>query len=517
MKRTISIALVAVPAFIAGVYFVSGGASLLGTSRLETAGNASPVAPVTVPGPVASVENVQDSFASVAEAVNPTVVQIRSATRVRQPVADDLYDFFDFFRRMPRDEQMPEQEDNRWREDVRSGLGSGVIARSNGYIITNHHVVDGADELEVKLFDGRGYDAELIGSDPLSDLAVIKIEVEEELPYIGFADESDIRVGQWVLAFGSPLAIELSNTVTAGIVSALGRAVRLRAGNSEQAILGNLIQTDAAINPGNSGGPLVNLQGRLVGINNAIVSRSGGNMGIGFSIPISTVNNVVNQLIEEGRVARGYLGIQFRPVTEALADALSLSEFAAEVVEVVEGEAAEKAGIEVGDIIVAIDGSDLQGPDELRVIVANSRAGEELEVELLRDDERMTVTVELGEYPDELLGATAERSSTGNERLDMEEDLGFSMQTLTPDLKRRFQIDDTDVEGVLVIDVDRTSDAYREAELRPRDIIVSIDRTQVSNVSEFESAYEDIEPGSVFLMRVYRDGNTFRTALTKPR
>ncbi len=516
-KRTISLALVAVLAFIAGVYFVTAGSNLFGNGDFFASGKAESATAVRVPTPLASVLEVENTFTAVAEAVNPTVVQIRSSKRVRQPQMREFFDLWDFFGQpnpRGRDDQPDNRQDNGWNEFFQPGLGSGVLIRADGHIITNNHVVDGADELEVVFIDGQRYPAKLVGTDPLSDIAVIKVDAPVDLPFIALSDPQDVRVGQWVLAFGSPLSADLSNTVTAGIISALGRSVALPAGNSQQQILGNLIQTDAAINPGNSGGPLVNLRGELVGINNAIISRSGGNQGIGFSIPVSTVSNVVEQLIEKGKVSRGYLGVTFRPVTEALAGALSISQYAAQIATVVEGEAADNAGLKAGDIIVAINGKELRMPDQLRTIIANSMAGDRVEVEYLRDDERRKVTVKLGEYPNDLLGA--ETSPTGQtERLNLEEELGFSMQGVTPELARRYSVPNG-TQGVIVTGISRTSNAYREAELREGDVITEVNRRPVKTPDEFKAAYEEVDPGSVFLVRVLRGEAQFRTALTRP-
>ena len=515
VKRGLSAVAITMIAFLAGMFVVSAGANLFDLeTTLTTESKAELLSEDTaarIETPASAVLALEDAFAEVAEVVNPTVVQIRTRQRVSQREVGSLFDQFPFFQRPDGRDGMERELPDR----MRDGLGSGVIANADGYIITNNHVVENTDELEVVLFDGSEYDAELIGTDPLSDLAVVKIDASDPLPYITFGQAENLRVGQWVMAFGSPLDQALSNTVTAGIISALGRSIQLPAGSTGQTTLGNFIQTDAAINPGNSGGPLVNLRGELVGINNAILSRSGGNQGIGFSIPISTVRVVASQLIEEGRVDRGYLGVYFRPVTDNLAMALDISQHAVELSQVVDGEAADEAGLRTGDIIVAVDGQELTRPDQLRTIVAVKRAGEEVEIEYLRDDELRRTTVTLGAYPEQLAGTSPSRSTERSDRLNLREELGFSVQTLTPDFARRNDLD-PDLQGVIVANVSQASEAFQDAELRDGDVIVSVDRRPVASVEDFEEAYEAVEPGEIFLLRVNRGGNQFRTALTKP-
>jgi serine protease Do len=304
--------------------------------------------------------------------------------------------------------------------------------------------------------------------------------------------------------------VNLSNTVTAGIVSALGRFSH---GNRIE----DFIQTDAAINPGNSGGPLVNLTGELVGINTAIYTQTGGYQGIGLAIPARTVESVVGQLIDEGRVHRGYLGIRFTAVSEALARALDVPRGAAQVAGVEEGGAADDAGLEEGDVIVAIDGKELSNSNELLSVVATSNPGDKLEIEYVRDEDRRTTTVELGERPEDLAEVDTEsgesRSPSGAE--SVEEDLGIDMTTLTPELASRYGIEE-DLKGVLLTDVSQTSEAYRDADIRPRDVIVEADRKEVESVTDFLAVYENVEPGDTFLVRVDRGGASFLTALTKP-
>ena len=505
--RTLSIIALVVIAFLAGVFFTTAGANLLGLSNQATTPTLAREENGGTRIEGAAVNSLEEAFVAVAERVNPTVVQIRSERVIRrQPFRWNPFEgtpFEEFFNfRIP---DMP--------EEFRSqGLGSGVIIRADGYIVTNNHVVEGADELQVVLHDGTTYDAEVVGTDPQSDLAVLKIDAEN-LPYISMGDASSLRVGQWVLAFGSPLSPQLSNTVTAGIISALNRYY------SEGPAVQNFIQTDAAINPGNSGGPLVNLRGELIGINTAIYSRTGGYQGIGFAIPVDIVQYVVPQLIETGHVERARLGVQYTAAAPSVIKALNLPRGAAQVVTVEEGSAAEKAGIKPGDLIVAINGQQLTNHLELSKIISTHRPGDEVRLTINRDGETHTVTVKLGAAPSE--GATASRRRTQSGRAaesDLMEELGFSIADITPELARRFNLEDTDAKGVLITDVDPNSAAYREANLRRGLIITEVDRKPVRSVEKFEEVYNAIKPGATFLLRLYdpQSGGTLITALQKP-
>ena len=506
VKRGLSYLAVAAAMFVAGMLVVTAGGSWFGDgARLTSESNAANVE--ERPAPVTPL-TFEEAFQEVAETVNPAVVQIASSKRVRQPSFDYFGSnplFERFFGRPPDDGG--ESED---RYQLQQGLGSGAIVSPDGYIVTNTHVIDQADDLEVRLFDGREFDATVVGSDELSDIAVIKIEADEEFPYLDSSVNSEVRVGQWVLAFGSPLSANLSNTVTAGIVSALGRFSQ---GNRIE----DFIQTDAAINPGNSGGPLVNLKGELVGINTAIYTQTGGYQGIGLAIPARTAQSVVEQLIEDGRVRRGYLGIRFTAISESLSRALDVPRGAAQVASVEEGGAAEEAGLEKDDVIVSVDGKELSNANELLSIVATSAPGDKLEIEFVRGDERQTAVVALGERPEDLASASGDDAGDDSPRglESIEKELGIEMTNLDDDLAARYGLED-DVRGVLITDVDQSSEAFRDADIRARDVIVEADRVDVESVSDFLRIYEDVEAGDTFLVRIQRGAGSFLTALTKP-
>ena len=319
--KHISIPILLATAFLAGILFILAGSNLLGFGdRVGQPGLAHALAPGDTEVP--RTENLEAAFMEVAETVNPTVVQIMTdkVTEVQSPTDPfggnpfEGTPFEQFFAPFRRPDDFGRQQPRKYHQQ---GLGSGVVIRADGYIVTNNHVVDGADELQVRLADGNVYDASLVGRDAFSDLAVVKIDAEN-LPAISMGNSDELHVGQWVLAFGSPLSEELQNTVTAGIISAVGRFSST--GESVQ----NYIQTDAAINPGNSGGPLVDLRGHLVGINTAIYTRTGGYQGIGFAVPVNTVRSISSQLIAEGKVNRARLGVQYAPASESLIEALKL-------------------------------------------------------------------------------------------------------------------------------------------------------------------------------------------------
>ena len=338
----------------------------------------------SAPAPASSGLASQNSFADVVDRVAPAVVSIHSLRQARAPRQHPFFDdprFREFFG-LPRDQQ---------REAPRvQGLGSGVIVSGEGYVLTNHHVIDGAEEIRVELSDHRVYSAKLVGSDPPSDLAVLKVD-ERNLPVLTMGDSDRARVGDVVLAIGNPLGLE--QTVTAGIISAKGRSTGLSDGSFE-----DFLQTDAPINQGNSGGALVSASGELIGINSQILSPTGGNIGIGFAIPVNMAKNVMDQLVRNGEVRRGSLGVTIQPITAEAMGRLGLQNARGALVNsVISGGAAERAGVRPGDVITAFNGNAINDPNSLRNAVAATAPGTDVGLTLWRNGREQQVRLRLGE------------------------------------------------------------------------------------------------------------------------
>ena len=515
--------LIAIVVFAGGVLSATLGVNLfnqghkVGTDTQATVSEGSE--PLKAPSVEARLE-WEEAFVSVAELVNPAVVQIRSAEKIETQNSIRFPQGTPFDWPIPEFRQSEPDNDPNASRRVRQGLGSGVLIRSDGYIVTNDHVVSGADKLQVLLHDGQTFPAKIIGRDPNSDLAVIQID-KIGLPTVSLDPLTNIRVGEWVMAFGSPLDEALDNTVTAGIISGIGRTSNRLARLN---LYSDFIQTDAAINRGNSGGPLVNMSGQLVGINSAILSPTGNNAGIGFAIPVSIVSNVANQLIGKGRVDRGFLGIRFDRVSRSLAMALDAPPGSAQVSQVEKNSAADEAGVEAGDIIAGIDGIELADYLLLRTTIGNKSPGEKVILDVIRDRERMQIEVTLGTLPEQYAQNVQTNQTQRDDQGNLDE-LGLTLRDVDREvLKERFGISE-DVGGVLIRSIDESSKAFDESDLRPEDIIVEVDKKPVRSVSDFRNAYKGVNSGSIFLVKVLRpqlvDEDTFEllplmTALTKP-
>lgn len=441
--------------------------------------------------PIRTLADFNNAIVNIADRTNPTVVTITTEMTVRQQVRSP----FEFFFNNPGNQQ---------RERQVSGLGSGVIVDSGeGYIITNNHVIENADEITIRLYSGDEYSAEVVGADPGSDIAVLKVDVND-LPAIPLGDSENIRVGEMVLAIGSPLQSDFAHTVSQGIVSASGRS------SLGLNLYENYIQTDAAINPGNSGGALINLDGELIGINTAIASRSGGSQGIGFAIPINMVKNVMIDLIQDGRVARGYLGIGLGgEVDRTMARALDMESPRGFIIgNVEEGGPADEAGLKSGDVVVELNGDPVRNFYDFRIAIANSSPGTEVVLGIFREGEEMSFKVELGEMEaQEVAGLDPQVEE------EMSETLGFDVNNLTDNIRQQLRLE-SGITGVVVADIQQQSRAYRQG-LRRGDVITQISNQSIENESQFYSVMSQyLESGDdALLMRIYRQGRNMFVAI----
>ena len=459
--------------------------------------------PVAPPAPLV-VDGVRTSYADVVEKTSPAVVRIEaeSKTRRQQPTQFSPFGDDDFFRQFPTPPRGNQQQPR-----VERGLGSGVIVSADGTILTNNHVVENAEKITVLLSDNKSFDAKLVGSDPPSDLAVLKIEAQN-MPYLTLGNSDTVRVGDIVLAIGNPLGI--GQTVTAGIISAKGRRTGLSYGGNGNDTFEDFLQTDAPINRGNSGGALVNLSGELIGINSQILAggQGGGNIGIGFSIPSNMAKSVMEQLLRDGRVRRGMLGIGIQNITEDTAQALGLKETTGVLVsDVRKGSAAEKAGFKRRDVITAINGEKIDDSNVLRNKVAGTLPGTEIRVTVLRDGANQDLTATLDEYevPGNKSNGESDDSNSGTDKESNTGKLGLTLQPLTPQIARQFGIEG-DAEGMIVTGVDQGGSAA-EAGITRGYIILEINGQVVSTAEAVQSALES-SAGKPVLLLVSRRGQT---------
>lgn len=431
-----------------------------------------------------AVSTPPGSFSELVKQASPSVVNISVEKVVRgrggAPLPfgsdDPLREFFERF----FGNQMPKDFKQR-------GLGTGFIIDKEGFILTNNHVVENADEIKIRLADEKEFGAKIIGRDPNTDLALIRIETKQPLKPLLLGDSDELGVGDWVVAIGNPFG--LGNTVTAGIVSAKYR--QLGAGAYD-----NFIQTDASINPGNSGGPLLNTAGEVIGINSAIFSQSGGNIGIGFAIPINMAKDLLPQL-KTGKVIRGWLGVMIQPITSELKDKLKLEdEKGALVADVTKGGPADKGGIKRGDVIIGFDGTEVKESKDLPYMVASTGIGKNVTVEVLRKGQKKSLDVKIGELAGE---KEAEDVS------EVKSNLGMTVEELTPELAEK--LGQSKMSGLVVVQVDDNTPAT-EAGVRPGDIILEVDQVPVENLDQFNRNIGTYKEGDTILLLIKRGDDT---------
>ena len=430
------------------------------------------------------VQQFSKTFADVAEKVNPAVVTI-STDKIIKMDRFNQYPFNQFF---GWDRNPSQEQEYRTR-----ALGSGVIIdAAKGYIVTNNHVVEDMDKISVKLMDKRIFEATVVGSDPKSDLAVLQIEADN-LSQVDIGDSEKLRVGEWVIAIGSPFSDNLSHTVTAGIISAMGRSDIISRENYE-----DFIQIDAAINPGNSGGALVDLNGKLIGINTAIAT--GGyersNRGVGFAIPVNMVNKVMNDLIDKGYVVRGWLGVAIQEIDDSYAKALGLdTRDGALISNVANSSPADNAGLITGDVILEFNDVSINNSSHLKNVVSSSEPGKRYKVDIIRDGRRKSIYVKLGELPNEpqMAFMETEKSST----------LGITVQDLNNSLRKHYNLSPDD-DGVVVTEMDKNSEAFRSG-IREGDIIIRVGTNNVSDSNDFKDLIRTSSRQNTVLLLVKRE------------
>jgi serine protease Do len=471
-------------------------AGLLLAANLDwiTLGNSSPQQPVS-PQITQPLAQTGQGFTEIAKAVKPAVVNISTTKIVKAPqpsphLRDPFFrDFFgeEFFRQFRAPRQRPERS-----------LGSGVVVSADGYILTNNHVIEQADEIKITLPDKREFRGTVVGTDSKTDLAVLKIDAGD-LPTIPWGDSDKLQVGEFVLAVGSPFG--LTQTVTMGIISAVGRA------NVGIADYEDFIQTDAAINPGNSGGPLINVRGELIGINTAIFSRSGGYMGIGFAVPSNMVRSVMESLIQHKKVVRGWLGVSIQEVSSELAKEFGVKDLKGALVgEVTKGSPAEKAGIKRGDVITQYNGKQVEDTGHLRNMVAQTAVGSRVAVTVFREKKKRVLDVTVGELPKDLEKMGREEGEEPSEApANVLE--GIQVENLTREVAREFGLPARE-RGVVVTGV-RPGSAAEAAGLRPGDLVQEVNRQPVASVREFRAIAAKIPKEERALLYVNRGGRKF--------
>ena len=442
----------------------------------------------TAPAAVAttSAASLSHEFEQVAKEVEPAVVNINTEQIIHNTAGQVPPGLNQFFGGMNPFGQFFGNEP---REFKQRSLGSGFIVNSDGYILTNNHVIENASQIRVKLNDGREMEAKVVGADPQTDLAVLKIPATD-LPTLQMANSGKVQVGEWVLAFGSPFG--LSQTMTAGIISAKGRTIG--AGPYD-----NFLQTDAAINPGNSGGPLVDLAGKVVGINTMIASQSGGFQGVGFAIPSSMAEQVYTQIVKYGKVTRGWLGVRIQAMTPELAKSFNVKPDEGVLVAAVDPDSpAHNAGLKSGDVMLTFEGKEIHNPRDLSLAVADTKVGTMANMGVLRNGQKLSLEVKVGERTPEV----AERNPA-EAQPEAQGKLGLSVENLTPQVAQELKLNSD--KGALVTQV-RPGSPADDGGVRTGDVVREINHKPVDNASELAAAAQELKSGSTVLLKVERDG-----------
>ncbi len=448
---------------------------------------------ILIPVHAQDLKAFSTQFADIAEKVSPSVVTItaQKVTKIQNPFGD--FDFpFDFF-----GFNVPNKE----REYRSSALGSGVVVE-NGYVITNNHVIDQAEEIKVVLSDKREFDAELIGADSKTDIAVLKIKADD-IPAAKLGDSDILRVGEWVLAIGSPFSTRLGNTVTHGIISGLGRS------GMQLSTYESYIQTDASINPGNSGGALVNLDGEVIGINSAIMSRSGGSNGIGFAIPINLAKKVMNDIVKQGRVIRAWLGVSIQELNQDLSETLGLKDVQGILIsDIMEDSPAKDAKLAAGDVIIKVNEQQVRTPSELQLNISSRYPGESVKLTVIREGKSKLITVKLAEMPSDepLAAASGDAAATV--------DLGFTVQSNSEELAKQYGLDSR--KGVVIVSVDPGSEIQQKG-VRPGDRIVTLERKTIESMSDYNKALEGVQKDQTILLLIETKNGTKRFITVKAK
>lgn len=478
----------AIFAFLFGL-IISVGIPVL-SNRTEASQGTSSINPIIT-------EDGKSPFTKVAEMVSPAVVNISAERTIKTNFNNfewnfrgPFEDFFrDFFKNLPPGESK-----------TRS-LGSGFIISEDGYLVTNHHVIKDASNIIIRLTNKKEYkgkEVKIIGSDSRTDIALLKIETKENLPYLKLGDSDKIRVGDWVMAVGNPFNLE--GTVTVGVVSAKGRShIPLSEGPDFQ----NFLQTDAAINPGNSGGPLLNLQGEVIGINTAITSTSGGNIGIGFAIPVNLAKTIIDELKTKGKVTRGYLGVYLEDLTEDMKEALNLPSLEGVLInEVIKDSPADKSGIKDGDVIIEFNGKKVTDVQSFRLLVASTPPGQTVKLKLIRDGKEMSLNVKVGEMETQPVAQSGEEQET---------QLGLQVVDIDSPEAKGYNLNIK--KGVVVVNIESNSPA-EESGIQIGDVIIGVGNKEIENMSDFRNAVKNLKKGKPVVFQIQRAERKRYVALT---